>query len=156
MNNKEKDFAPSSWAVNNSTTMYVVMAIVLFLGIDAYFSMPREDYPEIKENIVFVSSIYPGNTSEDLEKLITEPLEDKLKSVNNIIDIKFEELLSDPDNTINRLLDFCDLERNDDYINFHKSNSLLIKTASANQARKPIQKENVFKYQKFRDYFDFN
>ena len=47
-----------------------------------------EDYPEIKENIVFVSSIYPGNTSEDLEKLITEPLEDKLKSVNNIIDIR--------------------------------------------------------------------
>ena len=46
--------------------------------------MPREDYPEIKENLVFVSSIYPGNTSEDLEKLITEPLEDKLKSINNI------------------------------------------------------------------------
>ena len=80
----------------------------------------------------------------------------KSKNINNVIDIKFEELLSDPDNTINRLLDFCDLERNDDYINFHKSNLLLIKTASANQARKPIQKENVFKYQKFRDYFDFN
>ena len=80
----------------------------------------------------------------------------KSKNINNVIDIKFEELLSDPDNTINGLLDFCDLERNDDYINFHKSNLLLIKTASANQARKPIQKENVFKYQKFRDYFDFN
>ena len=80
----------------------------------------------------------------------------KSKNINNVIDIKFEELLSDSDNTINRLLDFCDLERNDDYINFHKSNSLLIKTASANQARKPIQKENVFKYQKFRNYFDFN
>ena len=80
----------------------------------------------------------------------------KSKNINNVIDIKFEELLSDPDNTINRLLDFCDLERNDDYINFHKSNFLLIKTASANQARKPIQKENVFKYQKFKDYFDFN
>jgi tetratricopeptide (TPR) repeat protein len=80
----------------------------------------------------------------------------KSKNINNVIDIKFEELLSDSDNTINRLLDFCDLERNDDYINFHKSNSFLIKTASANQARKPIQKENIFKYQKFRDYFDFN
>ena len=80
----------------------------------------------------------------------------KSKNINNVIDIKFEELLSDPDNTINGLLDFCDLERNDDYINFHKSNLLLIKTASANQARKPIQKENVFKYQKFKDYFDFN
>ena len=60
--------------------MYVVMALVLFLGINAYFNMPREEYPEIKENIVFISSIYPGNTAEDVEKLITEPLEDKLKS----------------------------------------------------------------------------
>ena len=85
MNNKiNKEFKPASWAINNSTTMYVLMSIILFLGISAYFNMPREDYPEIKENLVFVSSIYPGNTSEDLEKLITEPLEDKLKSINNI------------------------------------------------------------------------
>ena len=68
MNNKEKDFAPSSWAINNSTTMYVIMALVLFLGINSYFNMPREEYPEIKENIVFVSSIYPGSTAEDVEK----------------------------------------------------------------------------------------
>ena len=39
---------------------------------------------KIKENLVFVTSIYPGNSSEDIEKLITEPLEDKLKSINNI------------------------------------------------------------------------
>ena len=85
MNNKfEKEFGPSSWAINNSTTIYVLMSIILLLGISAYFNMPREDYPEIKENLVFVSSIYPGNTAEDLEKLITEPLEDKLKSINNI------------------------------------------------------------------------
>ena len=83
-NNIEKEFGPSSWAINNSTTMYVVMALILILGISSYFNMPREDYPEIKENLVFVTSIYPGNTSEDLEKLITEPLEDKLKSINNI------------------------------------------------------------------------
>ena len=83
-NNSEKDFKLSSWAINNSTTMYVIMGLILVLGVSAYFSMPREDYPEIKENIVFVSSIYPGNTSEDVEKLITEPLEDKLKSLNNI------------------------------------------------------------------------
>ena len=83
-NNLEKEFKPSSWAINNSVTIYVLMALILFLGVSSYFNMPREDYPEIKENIVFVSSIYPGNTSEDVEKLITEPLEDKLKSLNNI------------------------------------------------------------------------
>ena len=85
MNKKiEKEFAPSSWAIKNSTSMYVLMGIILFLGIKAYFNMPREDYPEIKENLVFVSSIYPGNTAEDVEKLITEPIEDKLKALNNI------------------------------------------------------------------------
>ncbi len=83
-NNIEKEFSPSSWAIRNSTTMYVVMTLILIFGISSYFNMPREDYPEIKENLVFITSIYPGNTSEDLEKLITEPLEDKLKSINNI------------------------------------------------------------------------
>ena len=54
-NNIEKEFGPSSWAINNSTTMYVVMTLILILGISSYFNMPREDYPEIKENLVFVT-----------------------------------------------------------------------------------------------------
>ena len=80
----------------------------------------------------------------------------KSKNVNNILDIYFEELLLNTDYTIDRLLDFCDLEKDYDYKNFYKSESLIIKTASANQARKAIQKENVFKYDKFKNYFDFN
>ena len=80
----------------------------------------------------------------------------KSKNVNNILDIYFEELLLNTDYTIDRLLDFCDLEKDYDYKNFYKSESLIIKTASANQARKAIQKENVFKYEKFKNYFDFN
>jgi multidrug efflux pump subunit AcrB len=83
----DKEFGMSSWAINNKTTIYVMMVLILFLGISAYFSMPREDYPEIKENLVFVSSIYPGNTAEDIEKLITDPLEDKLKTVSNLVKI---------------------------------------------------------------------
>jgi len=47
-NNLEKEFKPSSWAINNSVTIYVLMALILFLGVSSYFNMPREDYPEIK------------------------------------------------------------------------------------------------------------
>ena len=67
--------------------MYVVMALVLFLGINAYFNMPREEYPEIKENQIFVSSVFPGNTAEDIERLITDPLEEELKGVKNLVEI---------------------------------------------------------------------
>ena len=82
-----KEFALSSWAINNKTTIYVLMILILFLGVSAYFSMPRENFPEIKETKIYVNSVYPGNTAEDIEKLITDPLEDKLKTVSNMVDI---------------------------------------------------------------------
>jgi multidrug efflux pump len=85
--NTEKEFKLSSWAINNKTTMYMAMALILFLGYSAYNSMPRESFPEIKETKIYVSSIYPGNTAEDVEKLITDPLEDKLKIVSGVVEI---------------------------------------------------------------------
>ncbi len=83
----DKEFKLSSWAITNKTTIYVMMAIILFLGISAYFSMPRESFPEIKETKIYISSLFPGNTAEDIEKLITDPLEDKLKTVSNVVEI---------------------------------------------------------------------
>jgi multidrug efflux pump len=72
----EKEFGLSSWAINNKTTMYVVMALMFFLGISAFFEMPRENFPEIKETKIYISSVFP-----------TDPLEDKLKTVNNMTKI---------------------------------------------------------------------
>ena len=48
-NKVNKEFKPSSWAIGNATTMYVLIALILFLGASAYMSMPRENFPEIKE-----------------------------------------------------------------------------------------------------------
>ena len=83
----DKEFILSSWAINNKTTMYVLITLILILGAGAYFSMPRENFPEIKETKIYISSIYPGNTAEDIEKLITDPIEDKLKTVSNVVEI---------------------------------------------------------------------
>ncbi|WP_299053950.1 efflux RND transporter permease subunit [uncultured Polaribacter sp.] len=83
----DKEFKLSSWAINNKTTIYVLMFLFFYLGISAYFTMPRENFPEINETKIYISSVYPGNTAEDIEKLITNPLEDKLKSVSNVVKI---------------------------------------------------------------------
>jgi len=83
----DKEFGLSSWAINNKTTMYVAIVLILFLGGSAYFSMPRESFPEIKETKIYISSLFPGNTAEDIEKLITDPLEDKLNNVSNVVEI---------------------------------------------------------------------
>ncbi|PCI08853.1 MAG: copper transporter, partial [Flavobacteriaceae bacterium] len=83
----DNEFGLSSWAINNKTTIYVVIALILFLGYSAYKSMPRESFPEIKETKIYISSIFPGNTAEDIEKLITDPIEDKIKTVSNVVEI---------------------------------------------------------------------
>jgi multidrug efflux pump subunit AcrB len=67
--------------------MYVAIVLILLLGASAYFTMPRESFPEIKETKIYVSSLFPGNTAEDIEKLITDPLEDKLKNVSGVVEI---------------------------------------------------------------------
>ncbi len=83
----DKEFGLSSWAINNKTTIYVMMVMILMMGISAFLSMPRENFPEIRETKIYISSVYPGNTAEDIEKLITDPLEDKLKTVSNVVEI---------------------------------------------------------------------
>ncbi len=84
---KFKEFRLASWSINNSNTIYVVILIFLFLGVYSYTSLPREDFPEINESKIYISAVYPGNTAEDIENLIVDPLEDKLKGLNNILKI---------------------------------------------------------------------
>lgn len=85
---KFKEFLLSSWAIDHRTVVYVIMTIFFILGISAYFSMPREAFPEINDTKVFVSTIYPGNTAEDIERIVTDPLEEALKGVSNLVEIK--------------------------------------------------------------------
>jgi multidrug efflux pump len=84
-NNNE--FKLSSWAIENKMTAYVMMIMILFLGLSAYYSMPREDFPEIKETKIYISTVYPGNTAEDIERLIIDPLEEEIKNVSNVVKV---------------------------------------------------------------------
>ena len=88
MNKGFKEFLPSSWAIDHSTVVYVLISIFFILGFSSYISLPRENFPEINSNVIFVSSVYPGNTAEDVERLITDPLEEELKGVSNLVGIK--------------------------------------------------------------------
>ena len=86
-NKTEKEFKLSSWAIENKMTIYVTMVMFLFLGLSAYYSMPREDFPEIKETKIYISTVYPGNTAEDIERLIIDPLEEELRNVSNVVKV---------------------------------------------------------------------
>lgn len=85
--NTYKEFSISSWAIDNKMTVYVITAIILLSGLFAYYSMPREAFPEIIETKIYVSSVNPGNAAEDVEKFITEPLEEEFNDIAGIKEI---------------------------------------------------------------------
>lgn len=82
-----KSFGVSTWAIENKMTVYVITAILLIGGILSYYSMPREDFPEIIETKIYVSAINPGNAAEDVEKLITKPLEEEFNNISGVTKI---------------------------------------------------------------------
>lgn len=84
MSHKNKEFSISSWAVDNRVTVYILTLLIVVTGVIAYVTMPREDFPEIIENKVYISSVFPGNSAEDVEKLIIKPLEKEFKNISGV------------------------------------------------------------------------
>ncbi|MEO8516429.1 MAG: efflux RND transporter permease subunit [Flavobacterium sp.] len=84
MSHQSKEFSISSWAVDNRVTVYLLTLLIVVTGLIAYVTMPREDFPEIIENKVYISSVFPGNSAEDVEKLIIKPLEKEIKNITGV------------------------------------------------------------------------
>ncbi|HIP36679.1 MAG TPA: efflux RND transporter permease subunit [Crocinitomix sp.] len=79
-----KTNALSNWAINNKATVLVITAIIFLAGINSYKSMPNEAFPEVVMPEIFITTIYPGNSALDIEKLITRPLEKEINQTTGI------------------------------------------------------------------------
>ena len=74
------------------------------------------------------------------------------KFSDSIFEINYEKLVSDPENQIKKIIEFCDLEWEQNCLSFHKNTKTPIQTVSVNQARKPIYKSSVNSNQKFSEH----
>ena len=83
----DKRFGIASWAVDNRATVMVLTILIALIGWNAYQGMPREAFPEVVTPEIFVSTVYPGNSPEDMEKLITRPLEKEIKTISGIDEV---------------------------------------------------------------------
>ena len=73
-NSIDKEFGISSWAIDNPTIIYVLMALFLVLGIGAYLGMARENFPEINETTIYIYATSRGNNAETIDSLIVDHL----------------------------------------------------------------------------------
>ncbi|MDE0154982.1 MAG: efflux RND transporter permease subunit [Gammaproteobacteria bacterium] len=70
--------------LSNHVLANLVFGLVIVLGALSYLQMPRAKDPEIKFNWVNIISIYPGASASDIERRITDPIEDALRSTVRI------------------------------------------------------------------------
>ena len=75
------------------------------------------------------------------------------KFEKDVYNIQYEELVNDPRIEIEKLLQYCDLNWDENCMS-HDKNSRSIKTASATQARQPIYKSAIKSSNIFKNYMD--
>jgi multidrug efflux pump subunit AcrB len=79
-----KELGFTSWCINNSTSVYVFVFIILVSGLMIYNSLPKELFPDVVVPTISIATIYPGATPEDIENLITKPIEKQVKGLNGV------------------------------------------------------------------------
>lgn len=84
MLDKIKEFKPSSWAINNKTSVYIMTIIITLAGIMSYNSLPKENFPEVVFPQILVNTIYAGTSPKDMENLVTKHIEKQVKSINGV------------------------------------------------------------------------
>jgi len=78
---KITEFGPTSWAVNNKTSIYLVMLFVSLAGVFQFVTLPKEQFPDIVIPTIYVQTIYVGNSPKDIENLVTRPIEKQIKGI---------------------------------------------------------------------------
>src|SRR6056300_1899176 len=73
--------------LGNHVLANLLFTLVLVLGITVFATMPRERDPEINFNWINILTILPGASAGDVEKRVTDPIEDAIQ--RSIQDIDF-------------------------------------------------------------------
>jgi multidrug efflux pump subunit AcrB len=72
--------------LKNHVLANLTFVLVLVIGVLSYNSLPRQQDPTINFNWIIITTILPGASASDVEKKVTDPLEDALRKLQ---DVKF-------------------------------------------------------------------
>jgi len=84
MKNKLKEFGLTSLAIDNATSVFLVSFMILLFGLQSYQKMPKQQYPDASMPTIFINTPYFGNSAEEIENLISRPIEKELEGVEGI------------------------------------------------------------------------
>jgi multidrug efflux pump len=78
----------AEYAINHARLTLSTLLFLLLAGFVAYVTIPKEAEPDVRIPIVYVQLQQRGISPEDSERLLLRPVETKLKSVNNVKEMR--------------------------------------------------------------------
>lgn len=74
----------TEFSVKNYQFTIIIFVMLLALGLGSLFHMPRGEDPTFNAPTFVIVSVYPGTSPNDMEKLVADPIEEKLNELDNI------------------------------------------------------------------------
>jgi multidrug efflux pump len=75
-------------ALDRSRTSLLLLAFLIIGGLAAYVAIPKEANPDVSIPIIYVSVTLEGISPEDAERLLVRPLEQELRSLEGIKEMR--------------------------------------------------------------------
>lgn len=125
MQDTNKEFKPSSWSIDNKTSIYILTIIITLAGLVSYNNLPKEQFPEVKFPSILITTIYPGTSPNDMEQLVTKQLEKQVSTISGVKKVKSNSVQDfsvinvefntdqDVDLSLQRVKDAVDKAKND-------------------------------------------
>ena len=82
----QKRFPLTELSLSNRTSVLFFSLMIAVLGVIFYSGLPKDSFPEISLNQIYVGTSYPGNSPLDIENLITRPIEKELNTISEVED----------------------------------------------------------------------
>lgn len=73
-----------SYFAKRTIFVNIIAVFIMLIGFIKFFSSPKEIFPNIEFGMVVITTIYPQASPEEIEKLIANPIQDKVANVKGV------------------------------------------------------------------------
>ncbi len=70
--------------IKRKVIVFILLALWVFAGIYSYYIIPKQENPDTSLPGAIITTVYPGATSQEVEKMVTTKIEDAVNEVGSI------------------------------------------------------------------------
>ncbi|MCA9449058.1 MAG: efflux RND transporter permease subunit, partial [Candidatus Omnitrophica bacterium] len=77
-------YAISKFSVTHPVLVNLLTVVIVLVGTITFFLLPREIFPYVSTDVIFVETLNPRASADEVEKSITVLLEEEISEVRGI------------------------------------------------------------------------